>query len=117
MARWSLCRHPWRWACPDKVLAALGQRFRDTGHPKGLQTFVDPVREGNMMNARAAAAAIVHRVEFSGEAWLHFPNIVPDNCILRATTADERGNLTYEHEGPRCAVRIRRLRSTIMAGW
>ena len=39
------------------------------------------------------------RVEFGGETWLHFPNIVPDVAILRATTADERGNLTYEHEG------------------
>ncbi|MGL5008920.1 MAG: acyl CoA:acetate/3-ketoacid CoA transferase [Paracoccaceae bacterium] len=65
----------------------------------GLETFVDPVREGCAMNASAAAAPIVKRVEFGGETWLHFPNIVPDVCILRATTADERGNLTYEHEG------------------
>lgn len=65
----------------------------------GLQTFVDPVREGCAMNAKAAAAPIVSRVEFGGETWLHFPNIAPDVCILRATTADERGNLTYEHEG------------------
>ncbi len=65
----------------------------------GLQTFVDPIREGCAMNALAAAAPIVARVEFAGETWLHFPNIVPDVCILRATTADERGNLTYEHEG------------------
>ncbi|MCC7320665.1 MAG: acyl CoA:acetate/3-ketoacid CoA transferase [Rubellimicrobium sp.] len=65
----------------------------------GLQTFVDPVREGCAMNARAAAEPIVARVEFAGETWLHFPNIVPDVCILRATTADEHGNLTYEHEG------------------
>ncbi len=65
----------------------------------GLQTFVDPIREGCAMNARAAAAPIVARVEFGGETWLHFPNIAPDVCILRATTADERGNLTYEHEG------------------
>ena len=65
----------------------------------GLETFVDPIREGCAMNARAAAAPIVKRVEFGGETWLHFPNIVPDVCILRATTADERGNLTYEHEG------------------
>jgi acyl CoA:acetate/3-ketoacid CoA transferase len=65
----------------------------------GLQTFVDPVREGCAMNARGAAAPIVARVEFAGETWLHFPNIVPNVCILRATTADEHGNLTYEHEG------------------
>lgn len=65
----------------------------------GLDTFVDPVREGCAMNAKGVAAPIVKRMEFCGETWLHFPNIVPDVCILRATTADERGNLTYEHEG------------------
>jgi acyl CoA:acetate/3-ketoacid CoA transferase len=65
----------------------------------GLDTFVDPIREGCAMNDRAAAAPVVRRVEFDGETWLHFPNIVPNVCILRATTADEHGNLTYEHEG------------------
>jgi len=65
----------------------------------GLETFVDPIREGCAMNEAGAAAPIVSRVEFGGETWLHFPNIVPDVTILRATTADETGNLTYEHEG------------------
>ena len=65
----------------------------------GLDTFVDPIREGCAMNASGAAAPIVARVEFAGETWLHFPNIPPDVCILRATTADDRGNLTYEYEG------------------
>jgi propionate CoA-transferase len=65
----------------------------------GLDTFVDPIRQGCAMNAPAMAAPIVHRVQFAGQDWLHFPNITPDVCILRATTADEHGNLTYEHEG------------------
>lgn len=65
----------------------------------GLDTFVDPQREGCAMNARAAEAPIVKRAEFDGETWLHFPNVVPNVAILRATTADEHGNLTYEHEG------------------
>lgn len=65
----------------------------------GLDTFVDPIREGCAMNAAAADRPIVSRVELGGETWLHFPNIAPNVCILRATTADERGNLTYEHEG------------------
>ncbi|MDX1743027.1 MAG: CoA-transferase, partial [Ruegeria sp.] len=65
----------------------------------GLDTFVDPVRVGCAMNARGAADPIVARAEFAGQTWLHFPNIVPNVCILRATTADEFGNLTYEHEG------------------
>lgn len=65
----------------------------------GLETFVDPIREGCAMNAAGAASPIVSRVEFGGDIWLHFPNIIPNVAILRATTADEHGNLTYEHEG------------------
>jgi len=65
----------------------------------GLDTFVDPIRQGCAMNEKGAAAPIVSRAEFGGETWLHFPNIIPDVAIIRATTADESGNLTYEHEG------------------
>ena len=65
----------------------------------GMDTFADPIRQGCAMNDKGAEAPIVSRVEFGGQTWLHFPNIYPDVCILRATTADEWGNLTYEHEG------------------
>jgi acyl CoA:acetate/3-ketoacid CoA transferase len=65
----------------------------------GMDTFVDPTQEGCAMNAKAAAAPIVERLEFAGDEWLFFPTIAPDVAIIRATTADERGNLSYEHEG------------------
>jgi len=65
----------------------------------GLETFVDPDRQGCAMNALAAATPVVTRVEFDGETWLYFKAIVPQVAIRRATTADENGNLTYEHEG------------------
>ena len=65
----------------------------------GLKTFVDPDNEGCAMNESAAANPIVEKTSFKGEQWLYFPNIVPSVAIIRATTADERGNLTYEHEG------------------
>lgn len=64
----------------------------------GLDTFVDPDREGCAMNA-AASAPVVKKITFEGEEWLYFPAIVPDVAVIRATTADERGNLTFEHEG------------------
>src|SRR6202158_6244203 len=65
----------------------------------GMDTFVDPVHQGCAMNAKAAADPIVKRVDFAGDEWLFFPSIVPQVAIIRATTADERGNLSYEHEG------------------
>ncbi|MFV2092644.1 MAG: malonate decarboxylase subunit alpha, partial [Hyphomicrobiales bacterium] len=64
----------------------------------GLDTFVDPARQGCAMNA-AAAEPIVRHEQFDGQDWLYFPSIVPRVAIIRATSADERGNLTSEHEG------------------
>ncbi|MFD1880235.1 acyl CoA:acetate/3-ketoacid CoA transferase [Paracoccus pacificus] len=65
----------------------------------GMDTFVDPDLEGCAMNDSARRAPIVKRVEFDGETWLHFPAIRPDVAIIRASTADENGNLTFEQEG------------------
>lgn len=64
----------------------------------GLGTFVDPEQQGCAMNASAAAEPLVIRQQFDGEDWLYFRAIIPQVAIIRATTADERGNLTYEHE-------------------
>ncbi|RWR05161.1 acyl CoA:acetate/3-ketoacid CoA transferase [Paenirhodobacter populi] len=65
----------------------------------GMDTFVDPELEGGAMNAVARDAPIVRRVAFEGEDWLYFPALRPDVAIIRATTADENGNLTFENEG------------------
>ncbi|MEY3658688.1 MAG: hypothetical protein RL425_1449 [Pseudomonadota bacterium] len=65
----------------------------------GMETFVDPDQEGCAMNASAKAKPLVRRVDFMGEDWLHFPALQPDVAILRASTSDENGNLTFEQEG------------------
>ena len=65
----------------------------------GLDTFVDPGREGCAMNAKAAAAPIVRKIDFAGEEWLYFPTIVPKVAIIRGSACDERGNLSFEQEG------------------
>lgn len=65
----------------------------------GLGTFADPDQQGCAMNASAARRPVVRKERFDGREWLYFPAIVPQVAIIRATTADERGNLSYEHEG------------------
>ncbi|TNC72771.1 acyl CoA:acetate/3-ketoacid CoA transferase [Rubellimicrobium roseum] len=65
----------------------------------GMDTFVDPEQEGGAMNASARQSPMVRRVDFDGDEWLHFPALAPDVAIIRATTADENGNLTFEQEG------------------
>jgi propionate CoA-transferase len=64
-----------------------------------METFVDPELEGCAMNEAARGAPIVSRETFDGEDWLYFRSIRPNVAIIRASTADERGNLSFEQEG------------------
>ncbi len=64
----------------------------------GLETFVDPRLQGGKMNG-ATQEDLVRLVDFDGQQWLHYRNVAPDVAIIRATTADENGNLSMEHEG------------------
>jgi propionate CoA-transferase len=65
----------------------------------GIDTFVDPSHQGCAMNAKAAAAPIVRKLQFENDDWLFFPAIVPHVGIIRATSSDHRGNLSFEEEG------------------
>jgi propionate CoA-transferase len=65
----------------------------------GLETFVDPAHEGCAMNAKAAAAPIVKKINFENDEWLYFPVITPHVSIIRGSTCDQRGNLTFGQEG------------------
>lgn len=65
----------------------------------GMETFADPDIEGCAMNDSARAAPIVKRMEFEGEDWLYYKALAPNVAIIRATTADEKGNLSFEQEG------------------
>ena len=63
----------------------------------GMDTFIDPRISGGALNKRTPKDFV--KVEnFQGEDWLFYPGLTPDVAIVRATTADEHGNLTYEHE-------------------
>jgi acyl CoA:acetate/3-ketoacid CoA transferase len=64
----------------------------------GLETFIDPRISGGALNTRTPKD-FVSVENFRGEEWLFYPAIHPDVAIIRATTADTHGNLTYEHEG------------------
>ncbi len=87
---------------PSGVLFQM-HRAAATGQPGvftqvGIDTFIDPRREGGRMNS-STPAAHVSVTELDDREWLFYPSIVPDVAIIRATTADEFGNLTFEDEG------------------
>jgi propionate CoA-transferase len=94
----------------DKILAynfpsgMLTQWLREVGagRPgvltrKGIGTFVDPRQDGGRMNG-CTTENLIRRVNVDGEELLFLAAFPVDVAIIRATTADEAGNLTMEHE-------------------
>jgi propionate CoA-transferase len=63
----------------------------------GLNTFIDPLATGGRLNERTTEP-LVDRVEFDGETWLRYRSFPIHAGLIRATTADPRGNLSFERE-------------------
>lgn len=65
--------------------------------PVGVGTFADPRVEGNKLTPRTTED-IAHVMEIEGEEYLYYRAPQIDVAIIRATTADEDGNLSIEQE-------------------
>lgn len=87
---------------PQGVICAL---FREIAAKRpgvftkvGMDTFIDPGQAGGRMNARTTEM-LVERLTIDGETWLRYRAIPVHVGLIRATSADPRGNLTMEREG------------------
>ncbi|WP_420112857.1 CoA-transferase [Pseudactinotalea sp.] len=89
------------YSFPQGVLSALCREMA-AGRPGlvtdvGLGTYVDPRQTGGRQN-EITTTELVEVVELAGREWLFFPALPIDVAVIRATTADEDGNLTMEAE-------------------
>lgn len=69
----------------------------------GIGTYIDPRQEGGKLNKKSTDD-IVKLMEIDGEEWLYYKAYPINVAIIRATTADENGNLTLEHEALKLEV-------------
>ncbi|MGQ0510410.1 MAG: acyl CoA:acetate/3-ketoacid CoA transferase [Betaproteobacteria bacterium] len=65
--------------------------------PIGLHTFIDPRRDGGKLNS-VTTEELVELVTLRGREYLFYPSMPIHCAILRATSADEDGNLSMEEE-------------------
>ena len=63
----------------------------------GLKTFVDPDVNGGKLND-VTKEDIVEKINIGGEDWLRYKTMPIDVAVIRGTTADLNGNITFEEE-------------------
>lgn len=93
-------------------LGVVGQVWREVGRgfpglltKVGLGTFMDPRYDGAMINEKTKKEGpqiVKYIPDFEGEEYLFYTLPKLNVALLRATTADEEGNLTYEKECMPC---------------
>jgi propionate CoA-transferase len=72
----------------------------------GIDTFLDPRNEGGALNptAKKMMSCKINIISIEHQEYLLYQAPKPDYALVRATTADESGNLTMEDEGIRGTV-------------
>jgi len=72
----------------------------------GIDTLLDPRREGGAINARASdkMTCKISTIEIQGDEFLLYEAPKPNFALIRASVSDEAGNLSMEDEGIRGTV-------------
>lgn len=93
-------------------LGMMGQIWREKGRgfpglltKVGLNTFMDPRQDGCMINKKTKEEGdqlVFHIPDFRGEEYLFYTLPRMNVALLRGTTSDGNGNLTYEKECMPC---------------
>lgn len=81
----------------SKMYRNIASGFNGDITKVGLKTFCDPRLEGGKINS-AAKEDLVELLEVGDEEFLYYKAPKIDVAVIRGTTADEQGNITFEEE-------------------
>ena len=80
-----------------QILHSAARRIPRAFTKIGVNTFLDPRQGGGKLN-NISKDEINELITIDGEEYLSYKTIYPDVCVVRGTTADINGNVTFEKE-------------------
>jgi len=89
--------HNWPQGVVSKMFSAIASGEPGLLSRVGLGTFVDPDVEGGVIDGRGSAT-MVRKTEVFGHEMLFYPAQPVQCALLRGTTADAAGNISFEDE-------------------
>jgi propionate CoA-transferase len=87
----------WPLGCMCQWYSEVARRSPGLFTKTGLGTFLDPRFDGLEVNG-LSQDRYIKVVEVEGEEWLFFKTFPINVALIRGTTADEKGNITFEKE-------------------
>ena len=81
----------------SQIVASAARRIPYTITQVGLHTYVDPRCQGGKLND-VSREDLCEVVSIGNEEFLSYKTIYPNVCIIRGTSVDRNGNITFEEE-------------------
>lgn len=63
----------------------------------GLHSAADPRHGGGALNT-ISSEKLVESIQLFGEEYLYYKTLFPDVCVIQGTSADPRGNISFDNE-------------------
>ena len=89
--------HNWPQGVICKLFPLIASGAPGLITPVGLGTFVDPLLDGGVIDS-SGSISLVERMMLKGREQLFYPTQRVDCALLRATSADEKGNISFGEE-------------------
>jgi propionate CoA-transferase len=89
--------HNWPQGVICKLFSSIASGAAGLLSPVGLGTFVDPRLDGGVIDSRGSMPLVEH-LTLRGREQLFYPAQRVDCALLRATAADEAGNISFIEE-------------------
>jgi propionate CoA-transferase len=89
--------HNWPQGIISKLFSAIAGDAPGVISRIGIGTFVDPREDGGVIDS-AGSAPLVRDIRIGTERWLLYPVLRIDCALLRGSSADGKGNISFEDE-------------------